>query len=144
MNHVHLCGLHTNVTEQSPFTYMHTRVHTRTHTQTSSYPVKGGSLVDVPSEPQGHHYPPCHVAEEGGAKDGCHEPVEPPLLDGVGEAGDARVEHLGIGEHRDGEDPTHHTEIQDKVAIVSTCGWRGVPLAAAGASSFPNTLTHLY
>ena len=31
------------------------------------------------------------------------------LLDGVGEAGDARVEHLGIGEHRDGEDPTHHT-----------------------------------
>ena len=38
------------------------------------------------------------------------------LLDGVGEAGDARVEHLGIGEHRDGEDPTHHTEIQDKVA----------------------------
>ena len=38
------------------------------------------------------------------------------LLDGVGEAGNARVEHLGIGEHRDGEDPTHHTEIQDKVA----------------------------
>ena len=37
------------------------------------------------------------------------------LLDGVGEAGDARVEHLGIGEHRDGEDPTHHTEMQDKV-----------------------------
>ena len=34
------------------------------------------------------------------------------LLDGVGEAGDARVEHLGIDEHRDGEDPTHHTEIK--------------------------------
>ena len=43
--------------------------------------------------------------------------MEPPLLfDGVGEAGDARVEHLGIGEHRDGEDPTHHTKIQNNVA----------------------------
>ena len=35
----------------------------------------------------------------------------------MGEAGDARVEHLGIGEHRDGEEPTHHTEIKDKVVM---------------------------
>ena len=96
---------------------LHTHADTCTHIHISSYPVKGGSLVDVPSEPQGHHYPQCHVAEESGAKDGRHEPVEPLLLlDGMGEAGDARVEHLGIGEHRDGEDPTHHTEIQNKVA----------------------------
>ena len=112
--------------------------HTCTHIHISSYPVKGGSLVDVPSEPQGHHYPQCHVAEEGGAKDGCHEPVEPLLLlDGVGEAGDARVEHLGIGEHRDGEDPTHHTEIQDKVVRgglgTGACGfYNGSILVGSG------------